>query len=286
MSCPYTLTLSTPGLSSVTIGDGGDFGLRSLDLGFPEVRQEAYPAPAADGTIDQTQYFGRRLITADIVLSPGTWAREQALRAFLSPQFRSSMAIEPDDETKLVTTVRGAAMSAPVTIEDLGANVRRMQAQWVAPLGILESFDQRSAISYAAGSVSAAGRTYDLTFNRDYPDAPPAGSVVVTSAGTANAYPILRVYGPCTGPVLEHTDLGRMMDFPALTIAAGDFLEIDTRAKTIRYNGNADDSRYGELDFATSAWFWLTPGTQRIRFVPDTFTTPSQVQITWRDAWV
>ena len=286
MSCPYTLTLSTPGLTSVTIGDGGDFGLRSLDLGFPEIRQESYAQPGADGTIDNTRYFGRRLITASVVLNPGSWQREQDLRAFLSPQFRASMTIEPTAGTKLTTTVRGAAFSAPITIEDLGGNVRRMQAQWVAPLGILESFDLREAIAHAAGSVPAAGRTYDLSFDRDYPAAPPSGSAEVVNAGSANAYPVLRVYGPCTGPLIEHTELGKSMDFPTLSIAAGDFLEIDTRSKTIRYNGDPADSRYGDLDFATSAWFWLVPGSQRVRFIPDSFTAPSQVQITWRDAWV
>ena len=286
MTGSYQITLSTPEVPTLTIGDGGDFGLRALDLGFPQVRAVVSPRPAADGVIDETTYIGSRLITADIILYPGTWEREQALRAFLSPRYRSSMAITPPDGPELVTTVRGAALSAPVVLEDLTGGVKRINAQWTAPFGILESAAMNTVVVAAAGTVLAAGRTYDLQFDRDYPAADPSGSSTVTNAGTAEAYPVLKVHGPCTAPAIAHTTSGRVLSFPTLTINEGDFLEIDTRNKTIRYNANADDSRYGALDFAISSWWSLSPGLQRIRFIPETFTAPSQVQVTWRDAWI
>lgn len=282
----YSLTLSTPGLTTVTIGDGGDFGLTQLDLGFPEIREVSTARPSADGTIDETSLIGRRAITAQILLLPGTWTREQDLRAFLSPRWRSSMLITLPDAPDLVTTVRGASMTAPVELEDLAGNIKRISCQWIAPLGVLESSVVRSAIATAAGSVPSPGRVYDLVFDRDYPDAAPSGTVTCTNAGTSDAYPLLKVYGPCTGPVVQHIESGRELAFPGLSIAAGDFLEIDTRDRTIRYNGNQADSRYDTLDFDVSSWWGFAPGTQQVRFVPDTFTAPSQVLISWRDAWL
>jgi hypothetical protein len=168
----------------------------------------------------------------------------------------------------------------------LAGGLKRISCQWVSPLGVLESNVGSTAIAYAAGSVAAAGRVYDLSFNRDYPTAPPSGSAPVLNKGTTAAYPLLKVYGPCTGPVIEHLGLARQLAFPGLSIASGDFLEIDTRYKTIRYNGNAADSRYDTLDFNVSSWWDFPPGEQLVRYVPDTFTAPSQVQISWRDAWL
>lgn len=282
----YSLTLSSPGIPTLGIGTGGAFGLNSLDLGFPDIRVVEFPRPAADGMIDETKYIGRRVISADIVLFPGTWVQEQTLRAFMSPDTRTSMLITPPDGPELVTTVRGASLAAPIVLEDLSAGVKRLNAQWSAPLGTLESAITKTAVVVAAGSTAADGRPYNLQFDRDYPNAGPSGTTAMTNAGTEHAYPVVKVYGPCTGPRLVHLEQNRELNFPTLSIAASDFLEIDTRAKTIRYNGDPNDSRYDALDFATSSWWSLAPGLQQIRFVPTTFTAPSQAQITWRDAWI
>ena len=282
----YTITLAAPNLPTLTIGVGGSFGLKSLDLGFPQIRQSEFARPDADGIIDETTFIGKRLITADIVLFPGTWLEEQSLRAFMSPQTRASMLITTPDNNELVTTVRGASLSAPIVLEDETAGVKRINAQWSAALGVLESAEVKTGVIPAAGSTLPSGRVYDLVFDRDYPDAGPSGSATITNAGTQNAYPVVKIYGPCVGPRLVNVSQGHELDFPGLTILAGEFLEIDLRAKTIRYNGDPADSRYNTLDFTLSTWWGLTPGPQQVRFIPDTFSLPSQAQITWRDAWI
>ncbi len=97
---------------------------------------------------------------------------------------------------------------------------------------------------------------------------------------------MIDVYGPATAPRIEHDASGRVLDFPTLTIDAGQFLRIDVAERTVRYNALASDSRYDDLDFDESEWFYIHPGTQRIRFEATSPTAPAQAVITWRDAWL
>src|SRR5690606_25267582 len=129
---------------------------------------------------------------------------------------------------------------------------RQLTVQWVAPLGILESADLHSALARPSSTDPPDGREYDLEFDREYPSAEPSGSVLVVNAGNVDAYPVIRIYGPCDDPGLEH-ESGAVIEFDGLSVAAGEYVELDVRARTIRYLSNPADSRYSDLKFPTSS---------------------------------
>jgi phage-related protein len=138
---------------------------------------------------------------------------------------------------------------------------------------------------YAVAAGAAVGRAYSLTFSRTYPASPVLGSGSFVNAGDDDAYPLIRIYGPVTEPVLDNNTQGKSLTFAGLTLSATEYLEIDTRAKTILLNGDTANSRYDKLVFPTSDWWWLSPGINLIRFHPATFTDGvTLAELTWRDA--
>jgi phage-related protein len=48
-----------------------------------------------------------------------------------------------------------------------------------------------------------------------------------TYAGSFLSYPIIRITGPITDCIITNTSTGEILDFTGLTIAAGDYREID-----------------------------------------------------------
>ena len=286
------LRLEAPGLAPLILDSGPIIGAR-LDLGDAITREVVEVASDADGTIDTTALIGARVVTLEATISPAAatdgasrWALTQRLRAFTSPRLRPELYMRfSEDDPELVVTMRRSQFSD--LWEPQRGQRSRVTVQWVAPYGILESAELHTATVNASGSPGGLGREYDLDFDRDYPADAPSGSVEVTNAGTIDAYPVLRLYGPWADETsIENLETGKALVFDGLTVAAGDFLEIDTRAKTILLNGDTSDSRFQYLVFPDSQWWTLIPGAQRIRFQSETFTAPAQAQIRWRDAYL
>ena len=280
------VTLTAPGVASVVLGDGGPVDLVAVDWGTPEVRVAVDPQPAADGMLDSTELLGARPVTFQVHADRAAWSEIQRLRAFLSPRLRPTMLIEQAGAPDRQLIVRGQSWVDPLDTDRLVTGQQEIIAQWVAPLGVFESVELHVAAVSAAGEGSEEGRGYDLTFDRTYPPSPPLGSLVVDNAGTAHAYPVLRVFGPCEDPVLRNVTVGRELAFGGLTIPGGSYLDVDVRARTIRLNGLVSQSRYDRLVFPVSSWWTLPPGESRLMFVPGSFSAPSQMQVRWRDAWL
>ena len=65
------------------------------------------------------------------------------------------------------------------------------------------------------------------------------------------------------------------------TLASGDYIDVDTAARTVLLNGTAD--RYSYL--TTPQWWGIQPGANEIRYFADV-TTASTATVTFRSAWV
>lgn len=292
MIYPY-LRLEAPGLDPLVIDVDAGYEGATLDLGDAVVRDVTEDAPDADGTIDTTQYVGARNVTLAVnVTSASLWTTVQRLRAFTHPRLRPTLYVQQSAEAPLQQmTLRRSQWSDVIGGSERANGYdqdsdRAVTVQWVAPLGILESADLNVATANASGGGVEGGRTYDKTFDFTYIGGSVIGETTVTNDGTVDAWPLLRVYGPCTDPVLRNQTLGLQLAFSGLTVNAGEFVEIDTRARTILYNGDPTNGRYQYLSFATSAWWPLAPGENVIRFTPATYTAPSYLEITFRDAWL
>lgn len=280
--------LEADGVETLLLTRDNGWVISALDLGAPVVRESVQAAPDADGTQDRTKWIGARTVTLAIAADPSAgglslWTMRQRLAAFTSPRLRPTMFFQFDataPEQRL--TLRRSDVQDVIDQLEVAA----LTVQWVAPAGVLESSALHTTVAMASGVGLVAGRSYPRSYPRTYPSSAVVGSTTVTNEGTAHAYPVLRVYGPCTDPTIENITADLTLAFADLEVFAGDFLEIDTRARTIRYNADPSDSRYPNLSFPTSRWWTLAPGDNIVRFVPDTSSEPSQVHVVYRDTWL
>lgn len=109
----------------------------------------------------------------------------------------------------------------------------------------------------------------------------------VTNAGDADAWPIIRITGPCTNVTITHVASGRSLTLPTLTLAAGRWVEIDTRPGycTVTWDNGGNASTYlspsSRIDL-----FSLPPGTSEMRWTAFDNTNTARLRLTWRDAYI
>lgn len=282
-----TLRLEAAGVPTLQLDAATGFIVRSLDLGDAETRVVADDAPDADGTIDTSKFIGARTITLAVALIARSGTTKEAMRR----QLRAFTA--PNLTVYLYVTIDGLAEERIAMRRSLFTNVIQRAGladcivQWVAPLGVIESSDLHSQFVFASDVTPPGGRTYALTFNRVYPAASPTGVAHIINAGNAAAYPLLRLYGPCTEPIIENLTQGKLLQFSGLTINAGEFLEINTRTKTIYLNGDPTAPAYNKLLYPNSSWWSLSPGDNSIKYRPLTFTAAvTTAEVAWRDTYL
>ncbi|MFH8483610.1 hypothetical protein [Streptomyces sp. NPDC018055] len=104
--------------------------------------------------------------------------------------------------------------------------------------------------------------------------------------GTGHAWPVIRITGPVANVSVIHSTSGRRLDFPTLNLAAGQWVEIDTRpgyrTVTRENGGNASTllSTASRIDL-----FSLPPGPSEFRWTGFDNTNTSRLRLTWRDAY-
>ncbi|MFV2094818.1 hypothetical protein ACFHW1_04915 [Micromonospora sp. LOL_014] len=109
-----------------------------------------------------------------------------------------------------------------------------------------------------------------------------SGAMTVVNSGTADVGLILRVDGPAVTPRV--TLVPATGDPQVLTVdielGTGQWLDIDTRARTVLLNGTS--SRRG---VASGDWPIVPPGTSELRYDAAQYNGTSTLTATWRSAW-
>jgi len=109
----------------------------------------------------------------------------------------------------------------------------------------------------------------------------------VTNNGDADAWPILRITGPCSTVTITHVASGRALALPTLNLAAGRWVEIDTRPgyRTVTWDNGGNASTYlspgSRIDL-----FALPPGESEMRWTAFDSTNTARLRVTWRDAYI
>lgn len=165
-----------------------------------------------------------------------------------------------------IDTSRIIGNNAPVVLEYKAADPRQYGPANTVTVGV-------STVT----SGRAYPRTYPLTFGGGISNA-----ILAVNAGNFPTRPSARIVGPATNPSILNSNTGARVKF-ALTLAAGDFLDIDFDAKTIVLNGTA--SRYSTLT-SDSTWWQLAPGLTTVQFAADTSSGATSLTFTWASAWL
>jgi hypothetical protein len=262
------------------------FNVRDFNLGFPLVRTVIDNRPNIDGTDDRTRFFGSRVVSLDIDLVGNKFALLDQLAPYLNPRNRPFLVFDDAVQPRRIR-LRASEETAVITAP---TNIQRVLLQWVAPDGIAEGVTQVSAEVPASVGL-APGFTFDFGFDLVFPTASPAGRTEVISAGNTRSYPVIRLFGPCTNPRVDNREDPNLAGVPKqlafnITLSASQYLEIDTRERTVFFNGNPAQTRYQTLNFNVSEWWSLAAGSNFVKYFPDSFRTGARAVMLFRPSFL
>lgn len=99
---------------------------------------------------------------------------------------------------------------------------------------------------------SQTQKTQDILFS--------AGSGTVNNAGTAPIYPMVRIHGNVLNPSITNSGMGRTVSLSGITIAAGNYYDIDMLEETVE-----DPTGVNKYNYVSSDdFFWLAKGNNTI----------------------
>lgn len=129
--------------------------------------------------------------------------------------------------------------------------------------------------------VTTGGLTFPVTFPITFPATVISGRATITNAGKAPTGLQLRIDGPVTEPRVSLLAGGVTSTLRLwLTLTSGQWLDIDTMARTVYINGTA--SRRGN---ASGDWPTLPSGMAELAFDASVYNPSAQLTATWRDSW-
>lgn len=279
-------------LGGVLIGRGTDVQVRAIEgLGQPPVRSSDVEPPSEDGLWLGRDYYGGRTIRIDaairIISQPGSVLdRLAALQDTAdTPAVRGAGGTTMDLRLKLpgrpARTVRGRLRKLEPDLTQMIHGFAPCDIEFQAADHLFYDDDAVGTTSIPLGLLSSGGLTFPLMFPFTIAGDPRAvgrpGYLEV--AGTAPAWPVLRVAGPCANPTITHVATGHTLTVQT-TLAAGEWVEIDTRPgwrTVLRENGGsaplAPRSRIDE--------FVLSPGLNEIQWTATDPTLTSTLAVTW-----
>jgi Siphovirus-type tail component, C-terminal domain len=271
----------------------------TVDLGYPDVREDTGVWTDANGTWDFTQFFGSRGITLSGTLvdsDRGTRSKAyNALVPFLNPAARPVLVYSFDaDETTAYLRLRSEGYSGAIT----NPVITKWSAQWKCPDGLAYDATAKS-VTIIPGITGSFGRVYTdpqvggtvtptsaWKPNRFYPTMGGAAYGLAVNDGSAPSWPIIQIFGACTVPAIINDTTGLTFAMASgYTINPGEILVIDTRQRAV-YLGTPDASRYNQVDFSRSTFWPLVPGENHITFVPVTADNNARAVINWQDAYI
>jgi hypothetical protein len=103
---------------------------------------------------------------------------------------------------------------------------------------------------------------------------------ILTNLGNASVWPTVRFDGPLTNPGITNLNTGQTVSL-AMTIAVGDWVELDFANRTVLINGAVN--RYPYLDAAD--WWEIAPGNTSVALSADIVEAGTAL-ISWRSGWL
>lgn len=291
MSTPVELADWQHELGGVLIGAGTDVQVRAIEgLGQPPVRTSDVEPPSEDGLWIGRDYYGGRTIRIDaavrVTANPGGVLDQIA-------------ALQDTADTTAVRGGGGTTMDLRLKLPGRPARTVRGRLRKLEPdlTQMIHGFapcdiefqaqdhyfyaDETGTTSIPLGLLTSGGLTFPLAFPLTIAGDPEAvgrpGFLGVE--GTAPAWPVLRITGPCSNPTITHVASGRQLTVQT-TLTAGEWVEVDTRPgwrTVLRDNGGgaplAPRSRIDE--------FVLVPGLNELQWTATDPTLTSTLAVTW-----
>lgn len=296
MTCAPTLLgpgvamLSADDLETLDLTCDDGFVLVGFQVGFPAERPVVRFRALSDGVFDDTLYLGQRAVTITLRLDhrvDSTQTLLDRLRPFLSPRRRVTFSwAQPQTPTELRSlTLRG--VDAPLVIT--GPKYLTVTCSWVSTGSFLLDPVVNTAQLNPNEPESEGGRTYPLTFDREYSPIPPPGSIYVYNAGTAPANWTMSLRGGAVDPTIQiRTSEMIFASNGGVTLATGETLDISTADRTIVQNGDPSQSRLDRVNFLDWTWddLLFQPGDNVVGLSGSGFDYYTLLTISWQDTYL
>jgi Phage tail protein len=245
----------------------------------PDVRLELANRPQRDGSFDARSFRSARVITLEgTAIAPDPDTRERAKDRIAALLMDGSRLAELAVRERTVTRRALVRLSAATKIVDRTPHSFDWSLHLTAPDPLRHSADQHTR---SCGLPQpGAGLTFPVTFLLEFGE-PSGGTLMLDNVGTAVAWPVWTITGPCDQPVIRNNSAGKWLGF-GLRLLNGDTLVVDAAARTVRLG---DASRRAAV-LPHSTWFGLLPGRTAIGFDAMNVEETGVLTVTWRDAWI
>jgi hypothetical protein len=287
----------TLGSSSVQLEDPTHgYFCTQLNVGYPTVREVKANRPDTHGIDDRTLFWGERVVTADVTALAGAGARIDTVAGLFAPfmdiDARPTLhwILDRPGAPERVLVVRAAGFSTTIS----GDNRRDIHLQWVAADPTIRD-PVTQTVSAWAGSGTAPGRTYNLTYPRTYP----AGGTGATTGyirtyGDLPIQPLFTIYGPVTTPAVylhNNSDPSTVyaVRFDAgYQIPAAHYVTVDTGRKTVYVDGDPNQPVMDAVDWLHSTWPYVPPypNVGVVTMGGTSTSSVTQTVVSWQDAYL
>lgn len=275
-----TLSFFDPNLGELALSPENGIVVERFDPGFPTVRENRYDEPNADGTFDQTVYFGERVISMDLkVVNRPTvsTSRETILRAirqFIHPRQRTVLRVRWEPEGDLYEiALRTSDGNMPIDSWSYRTVnlVFKTQPYFLSPV-------IAGAAEDASESVSSS-LTFPFTFPFDFGGVGVTSYIDINNLGDAPLWPAFQIVGPISNPVIKNVTTGQQLRFENLNLTTGQRLDIDMRRATVLLG---TDNYSALIDYSLSEWFSCDIGLNQISLEGQDATASTVLYAYWQ----
>lgn len=161
--------------------------------------------------------------------------------------------------------------------------VSDLQAVWTMTLFGADPRKFATSLTRSTGLPSTSGGFgLPLKFPFGIPSKVVTGRVAIYSPGNYTGPVFVRIDGPVTGPFITHRSSGRRLVLgEALTLASGEWLDIDMENKTVLANGQASRSKW----ISARGWSGFEKGENEWQFSAAVYNPNARATFTVIPAW-
>lgn len=253
------------------ITDRAPFDLISASgIGVAPIRRLASRSPSQDGDTDLGYRLDPRMINLALIFNAGTRAGADAARALLYEYVKPASyplqlrCTRDDGAIRQLDVYPVGTIDAAINDQDRIWGSQRLAIQLKAsePIWYNPQIQYWAAVGGAATGASGFAIPMAVPWVQVANTAIDAG-VNLTYAGSWASYPIVTIYGPCTGASLENVTTGQLLYLPTVSLTAGQYITIDLRYGHKTVLDQLGDNRIGELsDGSDLADFRLAPAPE------------------------
>jgi len=247
----------------------------------PAADTAQYANPAGDGTtLGPVRFPSRTIAFTGTAVAPNRYEARAAIdrlrAAYVAARKQTTLTIHDLTGDRMATVIPADA----VKVSPVNPFAFRFQFSVLAGDPRLYDTDERVATTaFPGAATSASGRGFPLTFPFGFGSSAIPGDVPLLNEGTAATFPRFRIDGPMTTATIRNNTTGLEMTL-VYTLGVGEWLDIDTAARTILLNGTAN--RRSALQVG-SRWPTLEPGYNAIQFRGQ---GTGALTVRWRSAWL